>query len=98
MKSKYMTRGIQERINLTLQIMLWNLYEARKQQLEECDYFHVFQLKKLEDLMMNQEIAYQQEIPSYERVLLIRCEQAITEKIYIIENDEYVMMLLANEY
>lgn len=104
MRPKYMTKGIQERIPLDLQILMWQMYDQCKEEMEKTDYLHVFQLKSLDGNLLNQEVIHKQEIPEYERTYMVEVNQAITEKIYIIENDSetkgeaYVMMLLANEY
>lgn len=104
MKPKYMTKGIQERIPLDLQILMWQMYDRCKEEMEKMDYLHVFQLKRLEGNPLNQEIVHQQEIPEYQRSYVVEVDQSVNEKIYIIENDSdeisdtYVMMLLAEEY
>ena len=63
-----------------------------------CDYLHVFQLKRLEGDVLNQKIIHKQEVPEYERTYVINIDHPITEKVYVIENEDYVTMLLANEY
>lgn len=95
---KYMTRGVQECIPFDLVVLMWQMYDRCKEEMNPCDYFHVFQLKMLEGEVLNQEIIHQQEVPEYERTYVIAVERPITGKIYVIENDDYVMMLLANEY
>ena len=104
MVPKYMTKGIQDRIPLDLQILMWQMYDRCKEESKETDYLHTFQLKSLEGNLSNQEIVYKQEIPEYERTYVIDVNQSVNEKIYIIENNSdnehetYVMMLLAEEY
>ena len=104
MRPKYLTKGIQERIPLDLQILMWQMYDRCKEEMEKTDYLHVFQLKSLEGNLLNQEIIHKQEIPEYERTYVIEVNQSVIEKIYIIENNSdeisetYVMMLLAEEY
>ena len=95
---KYMTRGVQECIPFDLVVLMWQMYDRCKEEMNSCDYLHVFQLKMLEGEVLNQEIIHQQEVPEYERTYVIAVERPITGKIYVIENDDYVMMLLANEY
>ena len=95
---KYMTKGIQDRIPLDLQILMWQMYDRCKEEMEKTDYLHVFQLKELEGEVLNQEIIHQQEIPEYERTYVINIDHPITEKVYVIESEDYVTMLLANEY
>ncbi|MDO4927387.1 MAG: DUF960 family protein [Turicibacter sp.] len=95
---KYMTKGIQDRIPLDLQILMWQMYDRCKEEMERTDYLHVFQLKELEGEVLNQEIIHQQEIPEYERTYVINIDYPMTEKVYVIESEDYVTMLLANEY
>ena len=95
---KYMTRGVQECIPFDLVVLMWQMYDRCKEEMNSCDYLHVFQLKMLEGEVLNQEITHKQEVPEYERTYVIAVERPITGKIYVIENDDYVMMLLANEY
>lgn len=104
MKPKYLTKGIQERIPLDLQILMWQIYDRCREDLKETDYLHVFQLNSLEGNLLNQEIIHKQEIPEYERTYMVEVNHSVNEKIYIIENDSetkdqtYVMMLLSEEY
>ncbi|CUQ18006.1 Staphylococcal protein of uncharacterised function (DUF960) [Turicibacter sanguinis] len=95
---KYMTRGVQECIPFDLVVLMWQMYDRCKEDMDLCDYLHVFQLKMLEGDMLNQEIIHQQEVPEYERTYVIAVNQPVTEKVYIIQSDEYITMLLANEY
>ena len=74
------------------------MYDRCKEEMEKTDYLHVFQLKELEGEVLNQEIIHQQEIPEYERTYVINIDHPITEKVYVIESEDYVTMLLANEY
>ena len=104
MRPKYLTKGIQERIPLDLQILMWQMYDRCQEEMEKTDSLHVFELKSLEGNRLNQEIVHKQEIPEYERTYVIDVNQSVNEKIYIIENNSdnehetYVMMLLAEEY
>ena len=52
----------------------------------------------LEGEVLNQEITHKQEVPEYERTYVINIDHPMTEKVYVIENEDYVTMLLANEY
>lgn len=95
---KYMTKGIQESIPFDLVALMWEMYDRCQEEMESCDYFHVFHLKSFQGEGLNQELIHQQEVPKYERTYVMVVDQPITEKVYVIGNDEYVMMLLANEY
>ena len=95
---KYMTRGVQECIPFDLVVLMWQMYDRCKEEINPCDSVHVFKLKRLEGEVLNQEITHKQEVPEYERTYVINIDHPITEKVYVIENEDYVTMLLANEY
>lgn len=62
---------------------------------ENRDYLQVFQLTASPGL---QKIVHKQEQPPYEQELDFAAEDAVTQKVYIIEDADYVTMLLAEEY
>ncbi len=95
---KYMTRGIQECVPFDLVVLMWQLYDRCKEEMGQTDYLHIFELNRLDGKVLNQEITYKQEVPKYERTYVIEVSESLTEKVYIIESDNYVMMLLSNEY
>ena len=43
---KYMTRGVQECIPFDLVVLMWQMYDRCKEDMDPCDYLHVFQLKR----------------------------------------------------
>ena len=93
-----MTRGVQECIPFDLVVLMWQMYDRCKEEMDPCDYRDVFQLKRLQGDMLNQKIIHKQEVPEYERTYVIEINHPVTEKVYMIESEEYITMLLANEY
>ena len=89
---RYLTKGVQSEIPLELQLFMWGCIDKL---LEERDYFQVF---KLENLGGIQKITHFSEQPEYHKEYLIPTNKPITAKIYIIDNDTYSTMLLAEEY
>ena len=90
--NRYMTKGIKEEIPLQIQIYLWNLIDNLP---EPKDYLQVFHLSDFEG---KQKIIHKQEEPEYSAEYLILCENPITKKIYVIDDETHCTMLLASEY
>ena len=93
MEKRYITSGIAEGIPVWLQNLLWHLRATM--QVEQRDYLQVFNLSRSE---IAQTIIHTQEQPDYRKVLTVPAVDAVTEKIYIIEDPDHVTMLLAEEY
>ena len=93
MKKRFITSGVAARIPVWLQNLLWHLRDTM--QVEQRDYLQVFELTCSEDA---QTIIHTQEQPDYRKVLTIPAEDAVIEKVYIIEDADHVTMLLAEEY
>lgn len=89
---RYLTKGVQAEIPLELQIFMW---ECVGRMSEPKDYFQVF---KLENFNGIQKVTHFSEQPEYRKEYLIKTDNPITEKVYIIDSDEYSTMLLAEEY
>lgn len=93
MENRYITQGIASDIPLWLQNLLWFLRDSM--QVEQKDYLQVFDLTRTDT---GQHIVHRQEQPPYERTLDVPCDDAVTARIFIINDKDYVTMLLANEY
>lgn len=92
---RYLTRGVNEQIPIDLQLFCWKCYEEAKTT-GNYDYLQVFELKPIgED---TQQIEHRQEVPEYKQIYYLNSINPIQEKIFIIDEEEYVMMLLAEEY
>ena len=89
---RYLTRGVSDTIPPPLQIFLWNCFDLLP---DDCDYLQVFRLKPFGDM---QQIEHTAEEPEYHKIYLIPSDNPITEKIYIIYDDDHTTMLLAKEY
>lgn len=97
---KYITRGIQERIPLDIQILCWDAYEQTKLN-GEYDYLHVFKIKAIEpdEEGFNCLLTHDTEVPEYhKRYKLNLTSCSMDEKIYIMDCKEYEIMLLGEEY
>jgi hypothetical protein len=97
--SRYITRGVQEEIPLEFQLFMWGCIETLKERGKELDYLQVFELtsERGEGISL-QSIEHRQEVPEYKRTYAVPCEEPITAKIFVIDDGEYPVMLLAEEY
>lgn len=102
---KYITRGASARLPLILQDYLWDLIEkARKK--TKLDYLQVFELKPHKVNINNdaqhdvyiQKIKHFQEKPPYSTEAYLPLANPITDKVYVIDSEDYCTMLLADEY
>lgn len=93
MEKRFMTSGVAARIPVWLQNLLWHLRDTM--QVKSRDYLQVFNLSRSEGV---QTIIHTQEQPDYRKVLVVPAVDAVTEKVYIIEEADHVTMLLAEEY
>ena len=91
--SKYLTKGINEKISLELQIFIWSIIEEMP---EPKDYLQIFKLTAISDGI--QKIIHCQEVPKYKAEYIVITENAVNEKIYVIDDWDYSTMLLADEY
>ena len=89
---RYITRGIIDMIPLELQLFMWNCVDIMP---EPKDYFQVFELS---DLRSMQRIVHKSEQPEYKMNYFIPTSKAVTANVYIIDSEEYSIMLLAEEY
>lgn len=92
---KYITKGINERINLSLQILLWSLVDDLK---IEKDYLQAFKLNKVGDVV---NIEHTQEIPDYKLCIKLNAKDLEfngNAKVYLIDSQDYSTMLLEEEY
>ena len=90
---RYVTKGILADIPLHLQIILWNMVDTMT--IDPKDYLQVFRLSNDNGML---KIVHTQEVPEYERVLILKAEAPITTKIFAIDDTDHSTMLLANEY
>lgn len=90
---RYLTRGVNDSIPITLQLFMWECIDKMP---APKDYLQVFTLSVENGLQV---IKHTSEQPEYERkYVLPAVAEPITEKIYVIDSEEYCTMLLADEY
>lgn len=91
--SKYLTRGVQCSLPDWLVLLLWNLIDRIPD--GQRDYLQVFRLSRTS---AGQHIAHSQEQPPYSYEIDVPCDDAITAKIFVIDDQTHSTMLLAEEY
>lgn len=89
---RYLSRGINDTIPLELQLFLWACID---QMPEERDYLQVFDLSPSGTM---QSITHRSEQPEHRKVYLLPSEKPITEKIYVVDDNDHSTMILASEY
>ena len=92
---RYVTKGIAGDVPVSIQILLWNLIDAMD--VSEKDYLQVFALS---DSGGRQKIIHTQEMPDYKRehLILLSDTPVFAGKIFVMDENEYSIMLRADEY
>ena len=97
--NRYITRGVNENIDIRLQLIMWSMIDKLKQEKKiKVDYLQVFNLRRDGSSII---IEHSQECPNYKKVYSILDEDiefSGKEKIFVIDSEDYSTMLLAEEY
>ena len=91
-KGRYLTRGVDAKIPLYLQMFLWAAVDNMPQ---PKDYLQVFRLSEKNGLQI---VHHTSEQPQFEMTYIVVAEKLVTAKVYIIDDGEHCTMLLAEEY
>lgn len=97
-ESRYITRGANEKLDLRLQLILWNMIDKLNEEGKELDYLQVFKVRKCEEGIL---IEHSQEVPEYKEKYVIALDDIEvneTIKVFVIDDEEYSTMVLAEEY
>ena len=97
--NRYVTRGVNEGVDIRLQIILWSMIDKLKGKGSvELDYLQVFKIRKEgKKIVINQS----QEVPKYSYTYEIDIEDIQIDdeiKVYVIDSGEYSTMLFPAEY
>lgn len=93
-KARYLTRGIQARIPVEIQLVMWGMIGDISN--EKRDYLQVFNLTWNNGKLT---IKHSQEVPMYENTVTFDSTHINgEEKIFVIDAGNYSTMLLAEEY
>lgn len=94
MMTIYITRGVQCEVPVILQIFMWSMIERID---VHRDYLQIFRLKPIGNNKVI--IEHEQEQPKYKDSITV--EEVTLEgdlKVYVIIENEYMTMMLAEEY
>ena len=90
---RFITRGVDEKLNPLLQLFMWQCIDEMP---GPKDYLQVFKLSVKDG---KQRITHTQEIPSYAKeYLLIADAPFYVGKVFVIDDETHSTMLLAEEY
>ena len=90
---RYITKGVDAQVNPLLQIFMWHLTDTVP---SPRDYLQVFELTSEDG---KQKITHIQEEPEYKREYLLGADIPIfIGKIFVIDDETQMTMLLAEEY
>jgi hypothetical protein len=96
--TKHITDGVRYEIGELMQQYLWQMVESIRGHME-LDYLQVFELDILPSGI--QVVTHRMEQPLYKRVYYLvelPIQFAFKKTVYVIDNDAYVTMMLAEEY
>ena len=98
--ARYMTRGVQAEINPILQVAMWSMIDEAIAKVQKMDYLQVFELKPIIlKGYVKQQVVHRQEVPKHENNFVVTTgDTPINAKVFVIDSDDYVTMLLAEEY
>jgi len=97
--NRYVTRGVNEEVDIRLQLIMWSMIDKLKEEGNvELDYLQVFKIRKEENKIV---ISQSQEVPEYSCTYEIEIEDIQIDdeiKVYVIDSGEYSTMLFPSEY
>ena len=90
---RFITKGVAEKVDVLLQIFMWDCIEKLP---PPKDYLQVFKFAEENGKL---KIVHSQEEPEYKREYLIKADAPFfVGKIFVIDDETHVTMLLAEEY
>lgn len=98
-EKRYISNGVNSKVNILLQVTLWDkVNELKKSSEIELDYLQVFRMKKGDKELI---IEHSQEVEQYKKVHVFKGLSNLIEedlKVFIIDENSYNIMILAEEY
>ena len=97
--NRYVTREVNEEVDIRLQLMIWSMLDKLKDEGNvELDYLQIFKIRKDGNKIV---ISQSQEVPEYSCTYEIELEDIQIDdeiKLYVIDSGEYSTMLFPSEY
>ena len=97
-ESRYITSVANEKLYLRLQLIIWSMIDKLNEEGNELDYLQVFKIRKCEEGIV---IEHSQEVPEYKEKYVIDLENIEVNGniiVFVIDDNEYSTMMLAEEY
>lgn len=97
-EGRYITRGANEKLDLRLQLILWNMIDKLNEEGKELDYLQIFRIRKCKEGVV---IEHSQEVPEYKEKYVLTLKDIEVEeniKVFVIDDYVYSTMMLAEEY
>lgn len=98
-KNRYITRGVNQEVDIRLQMIMWELIDQLKEKRDiVVDYLQVFNIHRSKNKII---IEHRQEILDYNKVYEVTLKEINLldkTKIFVIDSEEYSTMLLPEEY
>lgn len=89
---RYITSNASSRIPIETQLIMWNMFDRMT---IEKDYLQIFNLSSQGGI---QKIRHSQEQPLWSEKVIYLTDNSVNEKVYIITENDYETMLLAEDY
>lgn len=96
-ENRYVTRGVNENIDIRLQLVMWELIDKLKER-KDIDYLQVFKIRTTKEGII---IEHSQEVPEHKERYILDIKNIETFKkikVFVIDDREHSTMLLAEEY
>ena len=98
--NRCVTRGVNSEVDIRLQIIMWSLIDKLNESEDtEIDYLQVFHIYKKQDKIL---LEHKQKVPEYQKLYeinnmgYVKLEEKL--KLFVIDDIDHSIMLLAQEY
>ena len=100
--NRYLTRGVQGAVPLTIQLYCWQLIDQKRKEAEtKLDYLQIFEFNR-DDQRQAIEIVYRQEEPFFIQYYEYKITKSVSDfkidKLWVIDDGTNQTMLLPEEY
>ncbi len=96
---RYITRGVADEIPISIQIMLFESIEIMREKVSELDWLQVMKLEGItKDGVSVLHVLHEQEVPEGHIEYYLPCEFEGKQTVFVVDDVDYVTMLLASEY
>ncbi len=97
---RYITRGVNEKLPIDLQLLIWKCIDDRVEDKQEVDYLQVFRFSI--EKCGNLKVIHTQEVPQYKKSYQIEAKEEYfvldNVTVFVIDDVSHQTALLSNEY